>query len=56
MVRFFVCLLTVIGAIGVCLFFLPSTTNVAFEVGKVGIRWLYIIGGVAGFVAYKATK
>lgn len=56
MARFFVCLLTVLGAFAVCMIFIPSTTNVAFEVGKVGIRWLYLVGAACGFVAYKVTK
>lgn len=56
MIRAFVCCLTMVGAVLLSLIFIPSTANVAFEVGKVGIKWFYMIGLVSGYCAYKITK
>jgi hypothetical protein len=56
MIRAFVCCLTMVGAILLSLIFIPSTANIAFEVGKVGIKWFYMIGLASGYAAYRITK
>lgn len=56
MVRFAIVILAVLGLCGVCYKLLPSSVNVAFNVGQYGVTYMMLIGAAGAAVAYKATK